>query len=290
MSKWRFSIHPAGGLCLLAGILFLPFDRLLAAAAAIVLHEGAHLLAMALCGVKRISIEWTPLGFVAQAGSLPLLPIGKRFCIAAAGLAASATGAAVCVPFAMQHRFAYELLNANLSIGLLNSLPVLPLDGSRILLAAAAKLGVEKGMAKILLAVSYAASAAVCALGLYSACCGMFRPVLCVLGPYLAYAAWRSARESCTDQLRRLEERNRRAKKSMYPAQVWVSVGEPEPFQLLHALGQCPEEKDLILHRLDPSDGRLHAVQTEKQLMSSLVKEQQIIGAPHGHSITDVLK
>ena len=179
-----------------AKILFLPFDRLLAAAAAIVLHEGSHLLAMAFCGVKRISIEWTPLGFVAQAGSLPLLPVGKRFCIAAAGLGASAAGAAVCLPFAMQHRFAYELLNANLSIGLLNSLPVLPLDGSRILLAAAAKLGVEKGMAKLLLAVSYATSGGVCALGLYSACCGMLRPALCVLGPYLAYAAWRSARES----------------------------------------------------------------------------------------------
>lgn len=274
MSKWRFSIHPAGGLCLLAGMLFLPLDRLLAAAAAIILHEGAHLLVMLLCGVKRVSIEWTPLGFVAQAGSLPLLPAGKRFCIAAAGLGASAAGAAACLPFAMQYRFAYELLNANLSIGLINSLPVLPLDGSRVLLAASAKLGIEKPAAKVMLAVSYAVSAGVCTLGLYSACCGMFRPALCVLGPYLAYAAWRSARESCTDQLRRLEGRSRRPQKMLYPAQVWVAVGEPEPFQVLHALGQCPEERYFILHRLDASDGRLCAVQTEKQLMSSLVKEQ----------------
>ena len=71
MRKWHFSIHPAGVCCLLLAGLLLPFDRLCAAALAILLHEGAHLLAMAQCGVARLSIEWTPLGFVAQAGKLP---------------------------------------------------------------------------------------------------------------------------------------------------------------------------------------------------------------------------
>ncbi len=274
MKKWRFTIHPAGVLCLLAAVLFLPGQRLAAAAMAILLHEGAHLLAMRLCGVQRLHVEWTPLGFVAQAGELPLLPWGKRLWIAAAGLLVSGAAALVHLPFAARFRFAYEGLMANVSVLLINSLPMLPLDGSRILLALAAGAGWEKPLEKGLLIFSYATAIGLCALAMYSAFAGVLQPSLLLLGPYLAYAARQSVQESSADQIRRMEWRCRRQAGKLYPAQVWVSVGKAENTAVLHAIRQCPEERYLLIHQIDPASGSLQSVQSEKQVMNLFMKEQ----------------
>ena len=47
--KLRLKIHPAGAALAALGLLLLPSAGMLAAAAAMALHEGGHVLAMALC-------------------------------------------------------------------------------------------------------------------------------------------------------------------------------------------------------------------------------------------------
>ena len=58
--KLRLKIHPAGAALAALGLLLLPSAGMLAAAAAMALHEGGHVLAMALCGVRECRIELTP--------------------------------------------------------------------------------------------------------------------------------------------------------------------------------------------------------------------------------------
>lgn len=72
--KLRLKIHPAGAALAALGLLLLPSAGMLAAAAAMALHEGGHVLAMALCGVRECRIELTPFGGVADVPGFERLP------------------------------------------------------------------------------------------------------------------------------------------------------------------------------------------------------------------------
>lgn len=289
MRSWRFSVHPAGLIFLLSAVFFYPADKLLAAAAAILLHEGAHLLTMRLCGIKCCTVEWTPLGFVAQAACYSLLEPSRRLCIAAAGLAASATAYLLCLPFASRHQFFFLLATANLSVLLINSLPTPPLDGSRILLAMAAKTGCYRAMERMLLRLSYGMAAAFAALGLYSVLKGIPNFALLLLGPYLAYAAKQSMHASSIDSIRRLECSVQKPG-TIWPASVWASVGEPDRTMLLNALQRCPEGRMMVLHQLDAESGQVCGIHSEKQITSALFSGHELSSKSHRHKKTDVVQ
>lgn len=270
MKNWHFSIHPAGVLCLLASLLFVPANRLLAVALAVMIHEGGHLVAMRLCSIRHLEVEWTPLGFVAQAAGFPMLPTGKRLAIAAAGIGASGAAALLCLPFARQVYFAYQLLECNASLLLVNSLPVLPLDGSRVLLALAGKLGWEQKVERLLLLLSYLCSAALCVLGLYSAFQGTFNPLLLALGPYLAYAAHESVHSGGVYTVRRFEQRPGMVPGRLYPARTYAVTGPAEAAQCLRAAGHCPENSCLIVHQVDAVTGAVVCTLTEHQVKKTI--------------------
>lgn len=290
MSKYRVSVHPAGMFGLLAACFFVPVDRLFSAGLAVVLHESGHVIAMRLCGVERCCIEWTPVGFVAQMEGLYLLSAAKRFWIAAGGIAASLFGCLVCLVFAGKSFFFYQMLTFNLSLCVFNGLPALPLDGSKMILAIATKAGVERIVEKLLLAVSYVVSAALSIIGLYSALAGFFNPLLLLTGPYLAYAAKASTRDSTIGMVQRSEMRRYRPGDGLYPACAYVATGEPDRSSLLRVLRECPENAYLLIHRVDAHTGKVSGVVSEKQFLQEIFEEHEMINKPHGHGKTDVLQ
>ena len=139
-TKWHVSIHPMGVVCLLAALLFMPIERITAIGIAIASHEAAHLLAIMLCKVKQCSLEWTPLGFVAQAERFTSLPSLQRLLIAGSGLLASLFLSMVFYQLSVHGSFFNSLFTANLAILLVNALPILPLDGGNVILALSAGL------------------------------------------------------------------------------------------------------------------------------------------------------
>lgn len=271
-TQWRFSAHPIGIACLAAAILFVPVDRLLAALAAITIHELGHLLVIRLCRVKRCAVEWTPLGFIAQAEGFAALSAGKRVLIAGAGLLVSGCMAGISYPLAAELPFGYLFFMANLALLLINALPVLPLDGGRVLLGLAALLGWERPVRKVLVWLSYLTAAVVSALGVYSAFCGVLNPTLLVLGPYLAYAAKQCTLENSMEWVQALEKR-KHIESGVYQAEPWIAVGEPDPLSLMQILKKTSQEKFAIVQTINPVDGRAAGSITQQQILVKLMGE-----------------
>jgi len=142
--KLRLKIHPAGAVLAALGLMLFPSAGMLAAAAAMALHEGGHVLAMALCRVKECRIELTPFGGVADVPGFERLPGRQQCLIALAGVPVSAASAWLCLRFAPQTEFFRLFYRFSLGMALVNVLPVWPLDGARVLLCAARWFGREE--------------------------------------------------------------------------------------------------------------------------------------------------
>lgn len=105
------------------------------------LHEFGHIFAFTACGAPPERVEVFPFGICALPGdTLKLTPKQEIFCAAAGPtvnlLIAAATAA---LPFSLSNETARYTLYCNLSLMILNLLPILPLDGGRILYYTLAK-------------------------------------------------------------------------------------------------------------------------------------------------------
>ena len=129
--RWkRFFLHPevTPGFAIRLGILILvdPAGLVLPFLAAAAIHELGHLLALWLTGAEVCRFRLTALGAELETGFLQ--PGQTVFC-AAAGPMANLLTAAVCF------RWSARLGWCSLFLAAFNLLPMLPLDGGRILAA-----------------------------------------------------------------------------------------------------------------------------------------------------------
>ena len=277
-TKWHFSVHPIGMICLGVAAVMIPLERFSAALLAVLLHEGAHMLCIWLCHVKYCSVEWTPFGFVAQAERFSLLPAGRRALIAAAGVVSSAVAAVLCYPFAYSASFLRLLFQANAALFLINMLPVFPLDGGRILMALASALGFEVAIRKVLLVISYLCALLLTCLGLYGTLHGILNPTLLILGPYLAYAIRQSSLQYGAETAQMLEARSHGRVGAIYKADTWVSVGKPDPLMMMRIFRESAQKKFVLLHTIDPVTGEVSPCISEQQIIVKLVDQPEIGG------------
>ncbi len=270
-TNWHFTIHPMGILCLAAAAFFLPVDQLLMVMLAMLIHEGGHLVAMKLCRVKNCTVEWTPLGFVADTAGYGILSPGRQLLISLAGPLASGIAEGICWVLAGAQKSAAQMLTVNTAILLMNSMPVLPLDGGRALLAICRMLGIHRAGQRVLLCASCLLAAGITCLGLYGITQGVLNPTLLALGPYLAYAAKQSAVGSGVESVCLLEERAVR-KQGMYRAETWVSVGQPDRLSMLKAVTGCPRRKYLMVYNVSSHSGHVLEEISEKQMIVKLIE------------------
>jgi stage IV sporulation protein FB len=121
-------------------VVFDRLDTLLIAASSLIVHELSHSVMAHRLGFSVASIELQPFGCVARLRRSPDSP-SDAAAIAAAGplvsllLSLAAAGAAF-FSGGSENSALSELAFFNLTLGLVNLLPVLPLDGGRLALAA----------------------------------------------------------------------------------------------------------------------------------------------------------
>lgn len=106
-----------------AWVLLLPLDWLLSAMTAGLVHECCHLLAVRLFGGRIFGIRIGPGGCVIDSGELEWIP----------GLVAILAGPVGSLSLLAFRRALPKIAVCGMLQGLFNLLPVLPLDGGRIL-------------------------------------------------------------------------------------------------------------------------------------------------------------
>lgn len=271
--KLRLKIHPAGAALAALGLLLLPSAGMLAAAAAMALHEGGHVLAMALCGVRECRIELTPFGGVADVPGFERLPARRQCLIALAGVPFSAVCAGLCLRFAPPAEFFRLFYRFSLGMALVNVLPVWPLDGARLLLCAARRLGWEEAARQGMLWLAYLLAAAMLALGVAGVFQDSVNLSLFLLPPYLAYAAWQSSvGESLRSAASALEKKPWPEGKLLRAIPL-VCRGNPEKVELLRSLRALPAERAAILYRFDAEGGKLAQVLSGPEMAGLLTEE-----------------
>lgn len=266
---FRIRIHPAGAV--LAGIAFLAGEShvVFAAFLALLLHEGAHLAAMLLCGVRKCSVELTPFGGMADAEEFRRLTAGKQIIIASAGIVCSALIAWICKKICVSNRLMDELFTANASLLLVNCLPVWPLDGARIILAIFRRQ--EESIRRLLAALAWMLGAAFVALALYGAWHGLFNPTLLLAGPYLCYA---SRMGLVSERVRKIRYLEQKLKKNQILPVDWMATQDNHPQTYFSSLvGRFSASRYHILCQLD-SNGQLCRIWTENEMVCSVLPNE----------------
>ena len=271
--KLRLKIHPAGAVLAALGLMLFPSAGMLAAAAAMLLHEGGHVLAMALCRVKECRIELTPFGGVADVPGFERLPGRQQCLIALAGVPVSAASAWLCLRFAPQTEFFRLFYRFSLGMALVNVLPVWPLDGARLLLCAARRLGWEEATRQGMLWLAYLLAAAMLALGVAGVFQGSVNLSLFLLPPYLAYAAWQSSMGGSLRGAAAALEKKPWPEGKLLRAIPLVCRGNPEKVELLRSLRALPAERAAILYRFDEEGGKLAQVLSGPEIAVLLTEE-----------------
>lgn len=180
-------------------------DELLVAFLALTIHETSHALAAALFGNRILSIELMPFGSVARLRESALPPYAELV-IAAAGPLASliAAGAASCSlrVLPMPQQVVDTFFSFNLTLALVNLLPVLPLDGGRILRAFLSGRMTPQRSTRLLSCGGIAAGAVMLLLTVLLVKNGKWSLTLPVMGAFLILAAVAEVRNAPEMRLR----------------------------------------------------------------------------------------
>ena len=252
-----------------AALLFLPSVEVLAAVAALMWHEGAHMLTMRLCGAEGCMIELTPFGGMAEVRSYEKLsPVRQALC-AGAGMAASAAGYGMVQLLGEKGIFFHELAEMNLSLMFVNCLPLWPLDGARVAVAAASYFGWEHGVRKMLSALAWVMGIVLVLLGLYGAWRGWINPSLLLAGPYLCYA---SSQGMVAQRVRQFAYAGTEGKlPGVLPVSVSACMQGVERACAAALLGRAERSRWHVLLVMEPDGGRIGRVMTEQEMLEDIV-------------------
>ncbi len=184
-------VHPLFLLILLLYTLAGQGIMIAACVLALALHEAGHYAAACHLRLPVSEIELTPFGGAMQIAGSDGATGRSGFLLAAAGPLVNAICLAASY-FVLQRSampFMVWFALSNLSMLAANLLPILPLDGGRMVLALLSPRFGRPHVFRALLLLGRIAAAALIACSLALALKGLFRPAWMALGCYLFYAA-----------------------------------------------------------------------------------------------------
>ncbi len=215
----QLRVHPLFPLMLFSYILAGQWQIILAYLIALFLHEGGHLFIALRLHLPVSQLELTPFGGAMQIDLAGGLPPHQGLLLASAGVCANAV-LSLAMLLAIRQLgsalplFASLFLLANLMMLLVNLVPVLPLDGGRILLSLLS-IRLDRAVAfRALLLLGRTLSLLMLGYCAAQAMTGAFRPSLLLLGCYLLYASALEERHSTSRYLAAFIARRVRMEKS----------------------------------------------------------------------------
>lgn len=238
-------VHPVLPLLWGAMILMKKDRILLSGLCALLLHEAGHLCMIRLTRKTLTEMEWTPFGARMTVADLAETEALPAFLIALGGPLFSLMGCMLSPLLLRLEAFSFffvqDFARFSLAMLALNLLPVLPLDGGRMLAAALSKFFPPQTVRRALLISGMAAGGALTAVSFFAAWRGRLDLLPCFAGLYLVYAASRERGETGAKYLSALIARRQRIEKNEpLPVQL-LAAGEKTPlFRLLPRMkNQC---------------------------------------------------
>lgn len=202
------------------------------------LHEGAHFLCALMMRLDISQIEITPFGGCMQIKHLDALPAGKVFLLSAAGPLCNLLSALLAFLTAghssLYAPFILYFISLHIVMFLLNLVPVLPLDGGRMLLSILSLFFDRPRALRVLLVLGRILAVMLILFGFVSCLCGRMHFSFVLLGFYLLYAA---AIEEKTGESRYLAafiaRRVRFEKRRILPLQTLCAAASLPVFMLI---------------------------------------------------------
>lgn len=250
--KWRILtigetevyLHPATALCILYGVIAGSWQMMLTAYVSVFMHECAHAAAAVLLGQSPREIELSPLGAIMRLDDEERLARGRRLLMLFAGPAMSLL---LCISAYLLTLNGWigiaagrRIFLSNLTILVVNLLPVLPLDGGRMLSVLLGLIMNPAGVSKCMRALGRIAGLMLAGAGVWQAWHdGICNFSLIMLGCFVIYASAVSTTTQAMSELRCFLERKIHLERKGSVSCRWVA-----------ALSSCPL-RDMV-KRLPP--------------------------------------
>ncbi|MHB1682444.1 MAG: M50 family metallopeptidase [Bacilli bacterium] len=193
----------------------------------VLLHEFGHVVAAARYGYRTESVELLPFGGVAKLGTRNLGWNSRHETVIAisgplVNLLLTVAALGLHVAGLLPERFSNEFVTINLTLGLFNLLPGLPLDGGRIARAGLALTRGYEAATRAVTRMSFYLATALMIMGALSLWLGYADSGLLALGVFLLFSAYTLQRHSRYDTLRFLDAKRRDHGASPLPMRALV--------------------------------------------------------------------
>ena len=251
LKKTLLKIHP-----LFPGLLLFSFFTgkysVLFTLLALLLHESGHLLILRLFHLQPAQISLTPFGGLIELPDNKELSFPATFLAAAAGPAFSLLGC-ILSPYLFRWQLlsfssAFSFLHANLLLLLFNLLPVLPLDGGRMLQAILSNFFHRKPVAKVLLILGNIIALSLIGLSIYSAVHGQYQFAPAFAGLFVLYGCGMENRCSAYHYYTSLISRRARSLSHPLPVQQLAVSGKTSLENMLPRLKTNHYHQFAVLH------------------------------------------
>lgn len=278
MISWRLfrirsttiALHPATLIYWLYGILVGHGLLMLLATASILIHEAAHAIVSAILGFPPSSLELTPLGAVMHAEDEGRIPPLKLLLILLAGPGVTLLLCCIALQLTkadiLSAHSGSVLFCCNLSIFLINVLPVLPLDGGRILSAILKAFLPIRCVHRILRCIGTCIGMSLICLNIYiSWHSGGWNLSLAFVGCFILYGTKRyTTSQAYAEMCAFLERKIRLERKEHLPVQAVIALGHTPIRELIRDL---PPRKCAIYICLEDGTHRMLGILTEYELI-----------------------
>lgn len=265
--KLSIRLHPTVGVLIVISVLLGAGPSVLNAALALLWHESFHLAAALLLGATPCCVELTPFGGVMEANAYDRLPPSAQAMLAISGVLGSVLGFLMFRGDAGATQFARMCL----CLALLNLLPVLPLDGGRVLSALLSYTPWHQNANRVLSLCAIAFGGLLCLLAVYGALNGHINLSLWFVGPYLCYSAYQSYASLLVRVLARsLQTREKLRTGGTLKVSGKALAAGADPNMLLHTLS--PDRYTCIL-LINPETGKVEQTMNEDEIIAAILAD-----------------
>jgi stage IV sporulation protein FB len=267
-------IHPAFPILILSAIIFGQWDAMKTLLAALVCHETGHAVTAKAVGLNVPAMELTPIGGVARIEGLSETEAWRDVTVSAAGPFTNLIIAMAAV-FGAQMGWwkgaqAEGTMRSNIMLMLMNLLPLLPMDGGRMLRGVLSRWIPRAKVTRVLAVAGMAAGGLIVAAGILLIINGQANLTLIMTGSYLIYTAANERYEAVEQVVRTLSQRTEQIRLNGLLPTKWMTLSKDYP------VSKIPAKLSPKFHHMftvvDPAGLLPLGTITERDLLDALMK------------------